>query len=224
MPRKKKKPNFENIGKRPEFLLKLSESSDFKPNGFIYFITDGKFIKIGFTKNVESRLVQLQTGNPKKLTILEVFKGSLEIEKYLHAIYNKYKISGEWFDIINIYNKESIQNKINDCINYFIGDFTKVFTNAANRKKICGMTSRARDLYLWLIYEIDPGKDYLWLNEERIKLELNVSYNTLKGAITDLIKEVIIVESAIKGVYWINPLFFFNGSRLDKYKQYIDAK
>lgn len=103
-------------------------------------------------------------------------------------------------------------------------NFTKVFTKAAYRLHIMNLSSRARDLYLWLIYELDPGKDYLWLNEERIRTELNVSYNTLKGALQDLIKEIIIVESAIKGVYWINPLFFFNGSRLDKYQDKLKDK
>jgi hypothetical protein len=103
-------------------------------------------------------------------------------------------------------------------------NFTKVFTKAAYRLYIMNLPSRARDLYLWLIYELDPGKDYLWINEERVRLELNVSYNTLKGAMQDLIKDVVIVESAIKGVYWINPLFFFNGSRLDKYKDFITIK
>lgn len=103
-------------------------------------------------------------------------------------------------------------------------NFTKVFTKAAYRIHIMNLPSRARDLYLWLIYELEPSKDYLWINEERVRQELNISYNTLKGAIQDLIKEVVIVESAIKTVYWINPLFFFNGSRLDKYKDNIVCK
>jgi hypothetical protein len=97
--------------------------------------------------------------------------------------------------------------------------YTKVFNRSAYRIHIMALPSRARDLYLWLIYEADPGKDYIWINKQRYMEECDVSLNTYKAAVSDLIKSIVIVPSAVTQVYWINPLFFFNGNRLQKFKE-----
>ena len=51
--------------------------------------------------------------------------------------------------------------------------------------------------------------------------ECNVSINTTEEAIKELIKASIIIPTVVKGVYWINPRFFFKGSRIEKYKDYL---
>jgi hypothetical protein len=98
--------------------------------------------------------------------------------------------------------------------------FTKVFNKSAYRIHMMSLSSRAKELCFWLIYELDCGKDYIWLNKKRYMTECNVSLNTMLAAIKDLVRDVILIPSAVKDVYWINPLFFFNGSRLEKYKEY----
>lgn len=68
---------------------------------YIYIISNEKHFKIGFSKNPQRRLAQLQTGCPDKLSL----KYSLEIEiapihiieKIMHKQCPK-KVSGEWFD------------------------------------------------------------------------------------------------------------------------------
>lgn len=73
-------------------------------SSWIYVIgSDTKPYKIGFSKNPEKRLKQLQTGHPKKLKIhhLEEINSNevLIIEKNIHKE-NKFKKShGEWFDL-----------------------------------------------------------------------------------------------------------------------------
>lgn len=64
-----------------------------------YFIRDGDDgpIKIG-RSNIDrmgQRLSGLQIGNPRPLNIVGVIVGDCEVE--LHAMFKKYKISGEWF-------------------------------------------------------------------------------------------------------------------------------
>lgn len=114
---------------------------------------------------------------------------------------------------------KSVKNQY--CFTVEQEQFTKVFNKSAYRLHIMSLSPKARDLYLWLIYEIDCGKDYIWVNKERYMEELNVSVNTINSAIQDLIASIVIVPSAIKDVFWINPLFFFNGNRLEKYKDKI---
>jgi len=70
----------------------------------IYFITgrankQDKYVKIGYSKNPEVRLKQLQTGCPIKLKLQYIMSGSFETEKALHIYYEKYRVphSKEWF-------------------------------------------------------------------------------------------------------------------------------
>jgi hypothetical protein len=88
-----------------------------KPNeqnsdvGYVYCIANANktAIKIGWTKNPEKRVKDLQTGNSEKLTILHYIPGSKYLEKSLHIKYKMYQTSAknEWFE----YNE--------DIINYF---------------------------------------------------------------------------------------------------------
>ena len=64
----------------------------------IYFISDGEFIKIGYTdRDVESRLKSLQTGNPKKLVLLGQMDGNESKEAELHEQFKALRANGEWF-------------------------------------------------------------------------------------------------------------------------------
>lgn len=70
---------------------------------FIYFICElgnTNCFKIGKTENHPAdRMDQLQTGNPRKLTLYKWIKiDNHDIaEEYLHVVFNEYHIRGEWF-------------------------------------------------------------------------------------------------------------------------------
>ncbi len=56
-------------------------------------------IKIGFAKDIKSRMASIQTGCPDRLTLLgtcEVEDDSL-VEKYLHKLNSAFHLRGEWF-------------------------------------------------------------------------------------------------------------------------------
>ena len=85
----------------------------------VYFITDGNYIKIGYTKNdVQKRLKQLQTSSPKRLFILGYVNGDKDVEKSLHKkFYNSIiRINGEWFsptqDILDYINENNLEDNI----------------------------------------------------------------------------------------------------------------
>ncbi|HYE12188.1 MAG TPA: GIY-YIG nuclease family protein [Patescibacteria group bacterium] len=79
-----------------------------KPNGnekgFIYFVQgeNGGAIKIGYTKDVESRLKALQTGYPDTLKVICLLPGNEKKEKALHYKYRNIQLRGEWFKPDNI--------------------------------------------------------------------------------------------------------------------------
>jgi hypothetical protein len=71
------------------------------------------------------------------------------------------------------------------------------------------------------MFEIDAGEDYLWINRERCLTENDISLNTYKKAIDELIKNGLITYTTVKDIYWINPNFFFHGDRVRKYKDNV---
>lgn len=68
--------------------------------GWVYFIqaADTRDIKIGFTtRDVESRVREMQTGHPSELLILAKTRGSVSLERELHQKFEKHSGRGEWF-------------------------------------------------------------------------------------------------------------------------------
>lgn len=77
---------------------------------YVYIIApvDGDWpiapVKVGITANLVGRLKSIQTGSPKRLSIVQAFPmPSREIaaglEAAFHTVKKPYRTSGEWFDI-----------------------------------------------------------------------------------------------------------------------------
>lgn len=67
--------------------------------GYVYLITDGEYLKIGYSVNPKKRAAELQTGNARKLTLLGFFPGTEADERKLHRKYIKDNELQEWFRI-----------------------------------------------------------------------------------------------------------------------------
>ena len=95
---------------------------------------------------------------------------------------------------------------------------TKIYTKAAYRVNIFSLPTPSKILYLWFIYVLAPGKDYIYLNKKLYMQESGISsINTIKTALSGLIDNKIIALSPVKDHYYINPLYFYSGSRVKKY-------
>ncbi len=66
---------------------------------YVYLIQADKYHKIGIAGDPQSRLAQLQTGNPYQLKIVSCygFQDALIVEKSLHQAYSKFNVRNEWF-------------------------------------------------------------------------------------------------------------------------------
>ena len=99
---------------------------------------------------------------------------------------------------------------------------TKVFVSAERRLIYAKLTPRAKELWGWLQYELEPGKDYLWINRVRFMEEVTVrAINTYAEAVRQLVRYGFICHSLVSGVYWINPDFMFLGNRQRKYPEKV---
>lgn len=67
-----------------------------KEQGFVYFVTDGEHIKVGFSTRPEKRVRDLRTAKP--LTVLAIVAGTRAQEKAVHTAFNATKVHGEWFE------------------------------------------------------------------------------------------------------------------------------
>lgn len=85
------------------------------PVGFVvYAISDGdEFHKIGVAVNVEKRIKQLQTGNPRKLILSAFVRCKSQTQAYLIESAAKrslaeFKAVGEWFRCSSFYALQSL--------------------------------------------------------------------------------------------------------------------
>lgn len=101
----------------------------------------------------------------------------------------------------------------------------RVYIDSARRKQMVALSARGKDLLLWLVYELEGGKDYIWINKDRYMNECGVkSYNTYKEAVNELVRNSFIQATTVSRVYWINPHLFFNGSRINAFPDNVVRK
>lgn len=82
-------------------------------SGFVYIIyfkdtNKTTFYKIGYAKNVKTRISDLQTGNPFEINIMFCFycNNMRDTEKELHIKFKNLRYSKEWFNL----EEENINN------------------------------------------------------------------------------------------------------------------
>jgi len=72
--------------------------------GYVYFVTgkNKKYVKIGMSSNLNSRLKNLKTGMSDGLYVYGFIytKDYVKIEKELHKNYLDVNVQGEWFDLL----------------------------------------------------------------------------------------------------------------------------
>lgn len=66
----------------------------------VYFVqreSDGA-IKIGYSARLHYRLYNLKSVAGEALKILSIFDGGQQAEKEMHALFDNFRLSGEWFE------------------------------------------------------------------------------------------------------------------------------
>jgi len=62
---------------------------------------DGRFAKIGFSRNPENRKQQLESGLPEVFSHFEWREGSARLEKFIHDDLAEFRARNEWFHMNN---------------------------------------------------------------------------------------------------------------------------
>lgn len=64
---------------------------------YIYWVTDGRRVKIGLSRNPKTRIRALQTANGRTLSLVALAPGNRAEECRLHTAFATRRTSGEWF-------------------------------------------------------------------------------------------------------------------------------
>jgi hypothetical protein len=104
--------------------------------------------------------------------------------------------------------------------------FVKLFRRPDLRAHKAKLSPSAAHLYMWIMDTIPGAVDFISINMQRYIQESRneneprsgtKSANTFRKAITELIDGGFLAKSTIEGTYFINPTYFFFGSRITMY-------
>lgn len=136
----------------------------------------------------------------------------------------------EWLEVLVNKRVKSTINKFGDedikDIEFEATPYTKVFGVESARKQVCKLPIRSKELYLDIMHALVSSQDAIWIDRSDYMNRMRItSINTYKGAIAGLTMNAYIAKhDTIREVFWINPKFFFRGSRLSKYPKRIVVK
>jgi hypothetical protein len=103
--------------------------------------------------------------------------------------------------------------------------YFKVYCDREKRLLCGGLSNGAMRLYMYIMFSIEYGEDYIDINWRRYMEENGLkSVNTYKSSIGELCRYLFVYPSLVDGVYWINPRLFFKGSRVNKYPKNVVIK
>ena len=108
----------------PDLLEKILLNNNVPPvkneiEYFIYFVSDGQYIKVGYAENVEKRIKDISRYNHNDLSLLFTIPVGysnralgdtvLVAESIIHEIFVDYHVNGEWYDILNVIDIPAFQ-------------------------------------------------------------------------------------------------------------------
>lgn len=101
----------------------------------------------------------------------------------------------------------------------------KLYYHAGAKDEVNNLSVSAKSMLFYVLYSLEPNKDYIRINQEYYMSKNEVSINTFKNAIKELCRYCFLYRSEdYKDVFWINPSRFFCGSRIDKYPENVIIK
>lgn len=95
----------------------------------------------------------------------------------------------------------------------------KIFYGTGCKEMVYNLSPGAKSLYLFVLYNLEPNQDWIQINSQRYMTKNSIkSINTYKEALKELCRYLFIAPTLdYKDVFWINPMLFFCGSRINKY-------
>lgn len=120
---------------------------------------------------------------------------------------------GYYRDSNGDYHKNTFISEKNEKVSFYI--------SVSNKDVLMKLGCSGMRLFLWICSTIKRKEDRYWLNVPKFMREADITINTVKSGIKELIDSNIIALTDVKGVYFINPNFIFRGNRVDNYEDLV---
>ena len=100
----------------------------------------------------------------------------------------------------------------------------RAFVSKESRLKKMALGVNAMKLLVWIQEELDYSKSWVWIDAVRYRREAKVkSLTTLRTAINELVEAEFIERHEKTEQYWINPAYYFCGSRVKQFKDNLNV-
>lgn len=100
--------------------------------------------------------------------------------------------------------------------------FVKLFLSKDTLPLTMNLSDRAMRLYFYIILNLEPGKEYVYIDPKEYLKEAHVkSLTTYKQAKDELIRYDFLAPSARSRYYFINPKLIFFGNRPDTFESNV---
>lgn len=180
----------------------------------LYLMKSNKFLKIGYTSNIDNRIKQYKTHNPD-IKILSIIEGTREDEKKLHELCKEWKYDSEWF----YYSPRIIELFSNNILNSEIiirENIVKTYEEFI--PKLCKFKKKLLfDILFKLVEFCEENTMKIILNKltfKQLAIDLNKTPKTIKSSIKELINDNLIVQ--YNNDYIINPKYFWKGNDITR--------
>lgn len=195
----------------------------------IYLITDGVNLKIGYTMNLQKRMLQYKT-HSTTIELISSKEGSKLDEQFLHDKFELFKVRDEWFEysdkIINYFNNYKPTNVSKDKESMY--DSIQVYlTDMSGMMNITSKGELRVLLHFWKYstYVNDSQIGNMVTINSRIMTEISKEMDVNVQSVRNIIvclkkKELIIADNDCRGVYYLNPKYFFKGNSNDRLRCY----
>ncbi len=98
---------------------------------------------------------------------------------------------------------------------------TKLYPSPGLRQLVALLSAPSKALLFWIMFEMEPGKDYVVINQQRYMAEHQQKTDyAIQQGLFELSRYRLITPTVVTDVYWVDPRYLFNGSRLKKYRKH----
>lgn len=156
---------------------------------YIYLLVEGNFVKIGFTRDLSSRLNNYKGHNPTITKFYDVIEGDIELEKIIHETFFNANPNFEQLDCTEWYlckNEKLLESIKKEKINFIIKQVTE-----ERNKRNTSSYEYIKNLFKDSVFD-NPDAFKKELDKVFVKRELRTLDNRmdfLMNFLTDLLKE-----------------------------------
>lgn len=186
----------------------------------IYLIEQDQYYKIGYTSNLERRMKEYSTHNIN-FKLISTIEGDRTFEQVLHEKFKALKYNTEWF-----YKNSSILDYFQTVkgIKEISKDFIYTFPESLP------LTTKLTEASLKVLNYVVLNASFAGDPPIGNVFNLNGFYTRIieatglkKSAVTKAFKvltdlELLIKDKKVRGVYYVNPLYFWKGKLSDRLK------